>query len=113
MRANRMEKGKIGGSAPEVSAMALQFVLITLTCADWLFPALFPLAEYTALSSLARAAHSRGHLTLFVPAANMLLLLLIGIHNAYRQVAQGVVKLPEPPRQSRGLSRSPRVSSWS
>ena len=53
---------------------------------DWLFHALLPLAAYAALAGSACAAHSHARLALFLVAAAALLLLFIGIHNAWDAV---------------------------
>lgn len=57
---------------------------------DWLFHALLPLAAYSTLglSALTAAAHARQ--SLFGVGAAMLLLLLVGIHNAWDAVAYHV-----------------------
>lgn len=57
---------------------------------DWLFHALLPLAAYVALAVSACAAHSHARLALFVIAAAALLLLFIGIHNAWDAVTYHV-----------------------
>ena len=59
-------------------------------CEDWLFHVLLPLAAYTALAVSAGIAHSRGHLDLFLVAGAALLLLFIGIHNAWDAVTYHV-----------------------
>jgi hypothetical protein len=59
-------------------------------CEDWLFHALLPLAAYTALAVSACAARSHARLALFVVAAAALLLLFIGIHNAWDAVTYHV-----------------------
>ena len=53
---------------------------------DWLFHALLPLAAYGALAVSACAARSHARLALFLVAAAALLLLFIGIHNAWDAV---------------------------
>jgi hypothetical protein len=50
---------------------------------DWLFHVLLPLAAYAALAVSACAAHSLERPALFLVAAAALLLLFIGIHNAW------------------------------
>lgn len=57
---------------------------------DWLFHALLPLLSYTALAGAAVAAHSHAQLALFLVAAAALLLLFIGIHNAWDAVTYHV-----------------------
>ncbi len=53
---------------------------------DWLFHVLFPLAAYAALAASAYAAHMHARTALFLVAAAALLLLFIGIHNAWDAV---------------------------
>ena len=57
---------------------------------DWLFHVLLPLAAYAllALSAFAAPSHTRG--ALFGVGAAALLLLFIGIHNAWDNVAYHV-----------------------
>jgi hypothetical protein len=57
---------------------------------DWLFHALLPLAAYVALAASACTGHSRVRPALFVVAAAALLLLFIGIHNAWDAVTYHV-----------------------
>ena len=57
---------------------------------DWLFHALLPLAAYVALAASACMGHSHARLALFVLAAAALLLLFIGIHNAWDAVTYHV-----------------------
>jgi len=57
---------------------------------DWLFHALLPFTAYVALASSAWLAHSYAQLALFVVAAAALLLLFIGIHNAWDAVTYHV-----------------------
>jgi len=57
---------------------------------DWLFHALFPLAAYAILAASALAALSRARPALFLVAAASLLLLFIGIHNAWDAVTYHV-----------------------
>ena len=59
-------------------------------CEDWLFHALLPLAAYVALAASACAALSHARQALFVVAAAALLLLFIGIHNAWDAVTYHV-----------------------
>ena len=59
-------------------------------CEDWLFHALLPLASYAALAGSACAARSHERLALFAVAAAALLLLFIGIHNAWDAVTYHV-----------------------
>jgi hypothetical protein len=53
---------------------------------DWLFHVLLPFAAYGALGVSAYAAHSHTRPTLFLVGAAALLLLFIGIHNAWDTV---------------------------
>jgi len=57
---------------------------------DWLFHALLPLAAYITLSASAYLARSYGQEALFGIAAAELLLLFIGIHNAWDAVTYHV-----------------------
>jgi len=50
---------------------------------DWLFHSLLPLAAYATLAVSALAAHTHERRALFLVAAAALLLLFIGIHNAW------------------------------
>ena len=63
---------------------------------DWLFHVLFPLAAYAILAGSALAARSHTRPALFAVAGATLLLLLIGIHNAWDTVTYHVfVRKPE------------------
>ena len=53
---------------------------------DWLFHALLPFAAYTMLAVSAFAAYSHARPALFIVATAALLLLFIGIHNAWDTV---------------------------
>jgi len=57
---------------------------------DWLFHVLLPLAAYAILALSAFAAPSHAHGALFGVGAAALLLLFIGIHNAWDSVAYRV-----------------------
>src|SRR5580700_9879197 len=50
---------------------------------DWLFHVLFPFAAYAMLAGSAYVAHSHARPALFVVGAATLLLLFVGIHNAW------------------------------
>jgi hypothetical protein len=69
---------------------------------DWLFHVLLPFAAYAILALSAFAAHSRLREALFAVAAAALLLLFIGIHNAWDAVTYHVFvnrqKQPETER---------------
>ena len=58
---------------------------------DWLFHVLLPLAAYTGLVLSALAASSHTRESLFGVGAAVLLLLFIGIHNAWDNVAYHVL----------------------
>jgi hypothetical protein len=58
---------------------------------DWLFHALLPLVAYAILALSAFAAHSYIHEALFSVGAAALLLLFVGIHNAWDAVAYHVL----------------------
>ena len=53
---------------------------------DWLFHVLLPLAAYATLAVTAYATNSHPHEALFAVGASALLLLFIGIHNAWDAV---------------------------
>jgi hypothetical protein len=53
---------------------------------DWLFHVLLPIAAYAVLAISAYAAHSYARPALFLVGAAALLLLFIGIHNAWDAV---------------------------
>jgi energy-converting hydrogenase Eha subunit A len=57
---------------------------------DWLFHALLPFAAYAILALSTFAAHSRTREALFGVGASALLLLFIGIHNAWDTVTYHV-----------------------
>ena len=57
---------------------------------DWLFHVLLPLATYAVLAISAYAAHSYARQALFLVGAAALLLLFIGIHNAWDAVTYHV-----------------------
>lgn len=70
---------------------------------DWLFHVVLPLVAYAVLALSAFAAHAHTHEVLFGVGAATLLLLFVGIHNAWDAVAYHVfVKMrntdPEPRR---------------
>ncbi len=52
-------------------------------CEDWLFHVLLPFAAYAMLAGSAYVAHSQARPALFVVGAAPLLLLFVGIHNAW------------------------------
>jgi hypothetical protein len=56
----------------------------------WLYHALLPFAAYAALGASACVAHSHARPALFLVAAAALLLLFIGIHNAWDTVTYHV-----------------------
>ncbi len=57
---------------------------------DWLFHVLLPFAAYAVLAISAYAAHSHARPALFLVGAAALLLLFIGIHNAWDAVTYHV-----------------------
>jgi hypothetical protein len=57
---------------------------------DWLFHVLLPFAAYAMLAGSAFAANSRARPALFVAGAAALLLLFVGIHNAWDAVTYHV-----------------------
>jgi hypothetical protein len=57
---------------------------------DWLFHVLLPLAAYAILAGSAFAAHSYARPALFIVGAAALLLLFVGIHNAWDAVTYHV-----------------------
>ena len=67
---------------------------------DWLWHTAFPLISYTALVVAAVVLLGNPALALFVIAAVALLLLFIGIHNAWDAVTYVVVGLSEPENKS-------------
>ncbi len=66
---------------------------------DWLWHTIFPLASYTAfvVSAVLLPVHPTP--TLFVIAAGTLLLLFIGIHNAWDNVTYIAVELSQPEKR--------------
>ncbi len=64
---------------------------------DWLFHALLPFAAYATLAASAYAARAHAHEAMFAVGAAALLLLFIGIHNAWDAVTYHVyVRRHEP-----------------
>jgi len=57
---------------------------------DWLFHALLPFAAYTTLAASAFVANSHAYEALFGVASSAMLLLFIGIHNAWDAAAYHV-----------------------
>jgi len=62
---------------------------------DWVFYAALPLVAYGVLAASAWAARSHAREALFGVGASMLLLLLVGIHNAWDTVSYHVLTNPE------------------
>jgi hypothetical protein len=58
---------------------------------DWLFHVLLPFAAYAMLAGSAYVAHSHARPALFVVGAATLLLLFVGIHNAWDAVTYHVL----------------------
>jgi len=65
---------------------------------DWLFHALLPLAAYAILAVSACVAQSHARPALFLVAAATLLLLFVGIHNAWDAVTYHVLVRREEPK---------------
>jgi hypothetical protein len=63
---------------------------------DWLWHTVFPLVSYTALLVAALLLPGHAALALFVIAAATLLLLFIGIHNAWDNVTYIALELSQP-----------------
>lgn len=57
---------------------------------DWLLHALLPFGSYAALAAAAGAAGSHLHAALFLVAGSALLLLFVGIHNAWDTITYHV-----------------------
>ena len=69
---------------------------------DWLFHVLLPFAAYAMLAGSAWVVHSHARPALFVVGAATLLLLFIGIHNAWDAVTYHVfIKRGEQPEAER------------
>ena len=67
---------------------------------DWLWHTVFPFISYTALLVAALVIPGNPVPALFVIAAATVLLLFIGIHNAWDTVTYLVVELSEPQNKS-------------
>jgi hypothetical protein len=57
---------------------------------DWIFHAFLPLAGYATLAAASLASSTHAHHSLFAVAAAVLLLLFVGIHNAWDAVTYHV-----------------------
>jgi hypothetical protein len=68
---------------------------------DWLFHTVLPLVSYTALVIAALLLPGQAAPALFVIAAATLLLLFIGIHNAWNNVTYIALELSRPQNQRR------------
>jgi uncharacterized membrane protein len=68
---------------------------------DWLFHLLLPVGAYALLAIAAFAASSYTHEALFGVAAAALLLLFIGIHNAWDNVVYHVFRRPDADHDQR------------
>jgi hypothetical protein len=69
---------------------------------DWSFHVLLPFAAYAMLAGSACSAHSHARATLFVVGAAALLLLFVGIHNAWDAVTYHVfIQRGEQPEADR------------
>jgi hypothetical protein len=73
---------------------------------DWLFHILLPLAAYAAMVVSACAACTHGRRALFLVAAAALLLLFIGIHNAWDIVTYHVFVRKEKEREIEQSAKS-------
>jgi hypothetical protein len=67
---------------------------------DWLWYTVFPLVSYTALVVAAIVLPGNPALALFVIAAATVLLLFIGIHNAWDTVTYIVIERSQPENKS-------------
>ena len=67
---------------------------------DWLFHTVLPLVSYTALLVAAIVLPGHPAPALFVIAAGTVLLLFIGIHNAWDNVTYMVIELSRPQNES-------------
>jgi len=67
---------------------------------DWLWHTAFPLVSYTALLVAAIVLPGHAAPALFVIAAGTVLLLFIGIHNAWDNVLYITIKLSQPQNKS-------------
>jgi len=67
---------------------------------DWLFHTILPLVSYTALLVAAMVLPGHPAPALFVIAAATVLLLFIGIHNAWDNVLYIVIELSQPQNRS-------------
>ena len=67
---------------------------------DWLWHTVFPLVSYTALVVAAIILPGNPAPALFVTGAATLLLLFIGIHNAWDNVTYVVIELSQPENKS-------------
>jgi len=67
---------------------------------DWLWHTVFPLASYTALLGAAIVLPGNPAPALFVIAAGTVLLLFIGIHNAWDTVTYIAIDLSQPENKS-------------
>ncbi len=73
---------------------------------DWLFHVLLPLAAYVTLAISACVGQSNARPALFLVAAAALVLLFVGIHNAWDTVTYHVfVRKQEPPEDSNGKEK--------
>ena len=72
-------------------------------CEDWVFHVVLPCAAYAMLAGAVYVAHSHARPALFVVGAAALLLLFVGIHNAWDAVTYHVFHTTgEPPQAERG-----------
>src|SRR6267154_3989129 len=81
---------------------------------DWLFHTVFPLVSYTALLVAALLLPGHPAPALFVIAAATVLLLFIGIHNAWDNVTYTAIELSGPRTRARtSMSLAPVRLLWS
>jgi hypothetical protein len=73
---------------------------------DWLSHVLFPLAAYAALAAAAGLARSHTRPALFLVAGSALLLLFVGIHNAWDTVTYNIFVLK---REQQEKAQSGRI----
>ena len=71
-------------------------------CEDWVFHVVLPCAAYAMLAGAASVAHSHARPALFVVGAAALLLLFVGIHNAWDAVTYHVFNKTGEQKAERG-----------
>ena len=79
---------------------------------DWLCHSILPLAAYLTLAATAFAAHAHVHGAMFGVAAAVLLLLFIGIHNAWDAVTYHIyVKRQQQQKAERAAEQSAQTGA--